>query len=605
MDLVSLLCIMFCALPIISYRKIKMERAVVVTIALLIGGGYLGGIFGNFLYGLIPMGMVLAFGAVIGMIQKKICPKDIFSSGCCFLLMMTIVSMAYHHNSVVSSWDDLADWAAATKNMFYTNQFACAAGNTISRYLDYLPGVQMFSYIWLKIGNIFSDTRLFVSYNMLAYIFFAPFLSHIEGKVKTILFSVVLICAPNLFLANGWSMLWTLQIDTMVAAIFGYLLYIVYTGKYDEWELYAGVFILCLSKQVGVLFALVIAGILLIREVNGICLKKKDNRNKRELLIYLGVILFVVGSWGYVKRANHVINTGSNVYQLLFKQGFSYFKTLEPYQIKGFMDFWKCFMQYDQINETSQTAYYMTPYFKVSGVVWLILLLISMIWCSRKYGEKIVWYYHVLLLAGFAGYIVFISSLYLINFSPGENAILSSAGRYVGTYYLSAYLLLIGLYLETNKKEKINADVVLMIILGIVLPCGNMHSTHVGGLTSEIRAEKNYQTKERQKLLQQMEQVMNAVGTEANIIMDNGTILDNARCNYLLFPNKVALWGYIWQIEPQHTHIILNNETNSLDAEFVSKYGDYFENGQIVDKGIYSIDRSDGNIKMHYIDTIK
>lgn len=86
--------------------------------------------------------------------------------------------------------------------------------------------------------------------------------------------------------------------------------------------------------------------------------------------------------------------------------------------------------------------------------------------------------------------------------------------------------------------------------------------------------------------------------------MDNGFYVDNARYNYLLFPNKVALWGYIWQLNSNYTHIILNDDTNALNEEFVNTYGEYFGESEIVDGGIYKIDFVEEKVILEYVGRI-
>ena len=80
--------------------------------------------------------------------------------------------------------------------------------------------------------------------------------------------------------------------------------------------------------------------------------------------------------------------------------------------------------------------------------------------------------------------------------------------------------------------------------------------------------------------------------------------MDNARYNYLLFPNKVALWGYIWQLNSNYTHIILNDDTNALNEEFVNTYGEYFGESEIVDGGIYKIDFVEEKVILEYVGRI-
>lgn len=479
MDIISFLFLVSVSVPIAVWRKVAMERAIIISIGCLSFLGYIGGILGNFWYLLLPAEGLLLGLMVLCVYKKRITIKELMSPGIIFLLILLVISVIYHRNTVVTSWDDLAGWAAETKNMFYNNKFPCAAGNTISRYTDYLPGVQLFSVIWMKVGNVFNDSRLFVSYNMLAYIFLSAFLTNIRGKSKIVIFSLILAVAPNAFLANMWSMLSTLQIDTMVAAMFGYLLYLIYSEEYDVIELYAGVIMLCLSKQVGCLFGLVVVGLLCIKQIYQMVIKK--NESGRVLYVIIGEFLFIVSSWFVVKKKYNVVSTGSGVYKEILDQGIEYFSTLEQWKIEGFKNFWKSIIKFDIIDITSQTAYYISPFLKVSGIVWIILILIGLILISKKYCKRISYFYNVLLVLGFLAYTMFISSLYLLNFSKGENAVLSSAGRYVGTYLMAMYLLIFGIIFRHSKETMLNVVNIVFGIMGLTFPCNNLSSILVGG----------------------------------------------------------------------------------------------------------------------------
>lgn len=105
-----------------------MERAIIIAIGGLSFLGYIGGIFGNFWYLLIPAEGILFGLMVLCICKKRVTIKELTSPGKIFLMILLVMSVIYHRNTVVTSWDDLAGWAAETQNMFYNNQFPCAAG---------------------------------------------------------------------------------------------------------------------------------------------------------------------------------------------------------------------------------------------------------------------------------------------------------------------------------------------------------------------------------------------------------------------------------------------------------------------------------------------
>lgn len=350
------------------------------------------------------------------------------------------------------------------------------------------------------------------------------------------------------------------------------------------------------------MFGLVVVGLLCIKQIYQMVIKK--NESGRVLYVIIGEFLFIVSSWFVVKKKYNVVSTGSGVYKEILDQGIEYFSTLEQWKIEGFKNFWKSIIKFDIIDITSQTAYYISPFLKVSGIVWIILILIGLILISKKYCKRISYFYNVLLVLGFLAYTMFISSLYLLNFSKGENAVLSSAGRYVGTYLMAMYLLIFGIIFRHSKETMLNVVNIVFGIMGLTFPCNNLSSILVGGVMPEVREYKKEVYQERRELQEKMDIVMNIVGNDANIIMDNGFYVDNARYNYLLFPNKVALWGYIWQLNSNYTHIILNDDTNALNEEFVNTYGEYFGESEIVDGGIYKIDFVEEKVILEYVGRI-
>lgn len=515
---------------------------------------------------------------------------------------MAVLSTLYHRYSVVDNWDDWSHWAVQAKNIFYTGKFPCAAGNSISLYLDYFPGIQIWEAFYMKIGNLFSDARLFVSYNMAIYIVFSGIISSVKNKKQAFLLAVVLVFSRNLFMFHAIT---SVTMDLFLSALLGYGLWLICSRKYNTVELLMTVSMLSLSKQVGCLFALILLAILFMELLIG-----WKRNNKSENLLYLKRLILctfaemaVVITWTMVKKLYGVTDTSSGMYKELLKTGIvNYINQLEEWHMDGFKNFWICFFNYKIVPTDSNTVFYLTPWIKVPAIVYILGLIAFMIYLSKNLNYKIYVVNILLILSGIA-YALFLSSLYLLNFSVGEVGCLSSFRRYVGTYLLAVYFLEIGIFFTIDIKEGMSYNIIRCILIAVMLiiPNNTVSNFYYGLFSVSEQAHRREEYDAMQEKLYKAEELLDAIPEDnSQIVLDNASIVAVSEWNYLCFPAKVRLWGSVGGLWDSDDYLIMDSDYR--DFTQIEEFKPYFQDGEPVDGGLYKIIRANDSYKFEQVD---
>ena len=604
-DFISLTILLFLALLISCIINVQASRALVPVLGCLELSAYIGGIFGNiFLGGIVGIGLLLLAFASYTVLRRGFIKVKI-DAGFVFLIIMLILQILYHQYSVINNWDDWSHWAVQVKNIYLTGQFPCVSGNSCGDYLDYFPGIQILEALWLKTGNFYSDARLYIAYNMIVYVLFAGIISEIKKKWLAVMGMVAFVFSCNMFMPWQGQMLQTVTMDLYVGILLGYGFWLLYT-KCNFLELVSVILLLCMSKQIGCLLALIILAIY----IDGVLFKVERGKIAGIKIICLFIVEFgVVASWSFIKTKYGVYNNGEAVYTNLVQQGIHYFSSIEDWHIEGFKNFWIALFDYRIVDADYSTAFFFTPWVKVS-TIWYVLIITVLLWMlTRNKGKYIAWANLFVLLGG-VGYFAFISSLYLLNFSEPEIDCLSAFNRYIGTYLMAVLVLLYGLLFTTEnvfskgkgnlpwKKDDVGLVYFVATLLMLVVPNNTRYNFYYGLLSKSRMLERCNEYRTNLNKLNCAANLLDKMAETGTIVIDNADMVTQAEWNYYFYPHEVRRFAVIESLYESDEYLIVSSEYRSMD-ELQEFLGDNTK-----DKGVYRIIRNEGNIAFKNIEDV-
>ncbi len=213
-----------------------------------------------------------------------------------------------HFQRMIHEWDEFTHWGDVVKAMTHINGFSTDP-EAHSLFQSYVPGMALFQYLFQKIailltGRGFFDWGLYFCFHLLSCIFLLPFFS--MRKWKHFLPGFVMLCCVALlpcFLQKEY--LTSIYIDSFVGLLAGTGFAILFIRKKTPFVL-AHFLVVCsmlvLSKDVGMLFAVILGCTLLVQ-----VLQSGMERRKAVILLALTVAAVAVPKvlWELSIRLNH------------------------------------------------------------------------------------------------------------------------------------------------------------------------------------------------------------------------------------------------------------------------------------------------------------
>lgn len=301
-----------------AYADRRYEEALPLTIFGIMAVFYFLGIFGALKSGLYT---VLALAAAAYLLagyqvirRRDFFPflKRIFTPGFCFFALMFLLAIFSNKGMTPHWWDEFSHWGDTVKVMTMSDAFNASSGfHTL--FPSYPPAMSTFQYFMQVLRQMlyktdFCEWLMYSSYHMACAALLAPCFGRLRWKN----ISGILFCAlgaaliPLAGYANYYNIL---TIDAFLALLAGFCMaYPFAMEKKRGWlqisTLASALFILVLTKQTGVLFALTAAAAYLaglwMEYRRGKAGGQAETPPKR-LLVYaalaIGAILLAKGSW--------------------------------------------------------------------------------------------------------------------------------------------------------------------------------------------------------------------------------------------------------------------------------------------------------------------
>lgn len=271
----------------------KWEECVGLSTAVLMLILFVMGLLRGLETGIILIYVLSILAFVFGIVfynKKNMQLSDLASYGLLIYGIMAVLILINCNDARLARWDEFSHWGLAVKDMYYSNSFVRHVDSAVM-VRHYPPGTAIIEYFFCYINGLFSDSAVYVGFQVLALNLLSSGLGICKNrKVGTIIpVFLTLLFVPMIFFYDVYNCLYT---DSMLALGVAYILICYYTeekNRYNFLRIMGGLLILTLTKYTGIVLAGLVCMIML-----GDCIYKQF-RNKewslRESSVY---VLFIV-----------------------------------------------------------------------------------------------------------------------------------------------------------------------------------------------------------------------------------------------------------------------------------------------------------------------
>lgn len=387
-------------------------------------------------------------------------------------------------NRLFYQWDEFSHWGPMVKEMLRLDTFYSVPESTLYVHKDYPPMISLFETIWCLLAGSYKEGYIYRSIQILSFSMFFSMFSKLKytNKLKSLLqflFVLVLLVLVNNAIpledANFYN---TIYIDSVLAVSFAYGMYLVFILDYSKFEwfrLIVTLSFLLLSKQMGVVFFLIIIGTLFLYNLYNNWINKYKITHKNNALFLLTILIpyLIKLSWdAYIKQFNVSMQFVTSDISLNSLIGIIKGVSGEAYQHEAFNNFITALYTKPILTYPFSLTY-------VHLIVVFGLLYGGLYYFSRDYKEK-----HKVALMGFIivlgaiAYAFVMMLLYVFNFGFYEGPRLASYIRYVNTYWYASLslLLMVFITLIAYKKDKLVNVYLFASVLSILLVFYNQYN---------------------------------------------------------------------------------------------------------------------------------
>lgn len=463
--------------------------AMMVSTLLVFASGFLGSLTIGF-WAACGLALLFPVLAVIGFIRRKRIPvltESFFTPGFVLFVVLYLFVCLLNWNRGFTVWDEVSHWGPMVKETLRLDQFYSVPESALSVHKDYPPAISLFEALWCRLSGGYSETNLYRSLQMLSLSLFLPALRNLQWKksgsflIKLVLLVGGILSVPLIIRVGEASFYQTIYIDCFMGLIFAYCTYLAVCEspitKFGIFRLSVSLIFLLLTKQMGLVFFLLVLGIFVVNA----CIVNRDRfrRNtirsqftKRNLLtvgvvfLSLAVVPYLVSTvWNVYVSVNGIPRQFniSNI-QIFSLLDIARGTGGEPYQHEAFVNFARSF---------ALDSYFDRPF---SLTYWqLMLVAVGVFWLIGRFGKGQFAKYqigglNVLLFLGALGYAFAMLLLYVYNFGSYEGPRLASIYRYFNTYWFGVSTLAMMLFLQIEgRKEQEHKSVRLVPTAALIL----------------------------------------------------------------------------------------------------------------------------------------
>lgn len=610
--------------------KRKNEETISVILLLIMTILYILGFFNALGIGVYLIAIVFNFLGIVTLflsIRNKEFSNlisNVFSSGSCIWYFLYMIFTLTTYNRMFNCWDELSCWSISSKNMYNLNSFVLNPKSTVVQV--YPPSPTILQFFFLKfIGKYKQGIELFATI-MLGFSLVIPLFKKTEKKGKNIIRNIctfiMVLSIPTIFCDQMFYT--TIYADTTLGLLLGYFTFKLYTEDTKDMFNFISLTLTAImigqTKSTGIILLGIVAFIFLIYfiiynrhiEKKSIRVTLKDKSFRCFIAIIIVAFIFLVPWKIYVSKnkaeASSITlsSTGSPIKYLVK----AYLDTFLTYKI-GYSD--------SNLEQDIESIYKGSSSFFEQGIthkpidismtMWLIILgalmLIEYELLNDEKEKKKFKAFSLCSIAGLFLYCLFLQVAYIFVFSNQEGILHNSIERYVGSYLVILFMLVIGtfIYFMENKKLKVQHRNLIWTSLTLFV----LIFTPIDIILNATLFSGEYNREKMQVLSEPMnysEYIKSKVNENDKIyIIHQGIDSNGLAVRYFITPimsSSVELLNDESTIEDvdELEKIIYNNNYTylyvySTDEYLLKNYNSIFENNEIKENTLYKVERQE------------
>jgi hypothetical protein len=455
--------------------KRKLAETLFLAVVTVTGVLYCFGLInrqGCLLYGIYLIGALSAAGALFLLYSIVKRRQNFYDAevlkGCLIYVSFLVFALLINYGRTFRSGDEFNHWGTIVKHFYIVDALGTVKYiNYFAPLPAYFPGTSLFQYFFSRFSNKFTEYYSYIGINFMYFSLIMPFIKNMFTKknwLKTSVLLVVFIMLPfRVSVTDPWPVYSVLDVDMIIGSFFGFSLLYYYACKYEE-SLYgvlmvsAAILMLTLTKDMGLLFSLVVIVIIATDVIFFKRVQIKSILHKRSGIIYtikktlllispIICSLFIKISWSNLLKRSNIRSTW---HIPTIAEIFNFFSgQLEQYQKDSRFNFYFAMFQ-------RKISFLNTSVVTFSIIFAVVVLFISLL-NNKKIGFRRMITSTLLLVAGLFGYQFILALMYLFSFSSYEALHLASYERYTSTYMLAMGLFVMIFYvIEEDERTKIN-----------------------------------------------------------------------------------------------------------------------------------------------------
>ncbi len=402
-----------------------------------------------------------------------------FSSGFWAFIVLFVYLLIAYTGRHFSAWDELSHWGHMVKEMFRLDKFYIVPEARYMAHKDYPPIIQIFEYLVCFFSGKYSEGNVSFGIQIILLSFIVPFFSEklfedkSFGAIYKIISAICILCSVMLifFIFDKGDYYRTIMVDCAVSAIGVYIISLTLNKRTIECPgrkacVLFSLFYFPLCKQISIAFiALAIFAYLVLLFQN-----RTEIKWKNEILFVILMILLPVLSL----RIWNIIISPYNFEAQFQLSGVS---VSDICKIMIGHGSWQQHMTYIRfmkaLLDESTTMGLVSMSYLTANFVAIVLLygLVRRIaaFGSNQLAKELFVRYGIVFVCGTAGYAFTIFVMYMYGFSQGEMLALASFSRYMNTYTVMVYLILLMLLLEYHDPVIKDIRTFLVMLPAILL----------------------------------------------------------------------------------------------------------------------------------------
>lgn len=396
--------------------------------------------------------------------------KNLFTNGFYAFLTMYILVFILDFNRTLSMWDEKSHWGVMIKEMLRLDNFYSIKSSTLLVHKDYPPLLQIFELFWTKLSLSYKEAYLIRALHVFEFSLFIPAIAE-NIKKKSSKFKVIFntigimgIIFLMILLFDQHNIANCIYNDYFMAILVAYGICLVVFEKntLSNFNLISlsiiGSFLL-LTKQMGLPLYLIIIFIFIF----DLILKNHKNikhlLNKKNILYAVKILclviiipLFLWKGWNNYIENLHI--------EQQFKLSELKIAKL-PAIMKGtYGEKWQntASINYTEAVKSRNltTSNFINLSYLQALVLFLILLYLIWLIGKKHFYKRQVPLIGITVIIGSIGYSIVMLVMYVFTFGSREGVTVASYDRYMDTYLIIAFSVIIMLYIWIKSQEEKN-----------------------------------------------------------------------------------------------------------------------------------------------------